>query len=324
MTGHPEQRDHELAGQIRARAKALGFELVGIAPAEPSRYADYLRQWLEAGNAASMDWLHRRVDERTDPAAYLPQARSVICVAMNYYVPLQVGDAETPTYQGRIARYALGDDYHEIIKPRLHELSDWLKAARPGAVTRACVDTAPVMEKDIASRAGIGWVGKNSCFINEHSGSWYLLGEIVTTIDLPPDRPAVDRCGTCTRCIEACPTGAITGPYHLDARKCISYLTIEHRGDIDPQLKPLIGDWLYGCDICQDVCPWNSKALPTTDPVLQPRFPTGSLDVRDVVQWDDETYRARLKGSAMKRIKLPILKRNAGIVMDNQRKMLGG
>lgn len=321
MTGHPEQRDHELAGQIRARAKALGFELVGIAPAEPSRYADYLREWLQAGNAASMDWLHRRVDERTDPAAYLPQARSVICVAMNYYVPLQVGDAEAPAYQGRIARYALGDDYHEIIKPRLHELSDWLKAARPDAVTRACVDTAPVMEKDIASRAGIGWVGKNSCFINEHSGSWYLLGEIVTTIDLPPDQPAVDRCGTCTRCIEACPTGAITGPYHLDARKCISYLTIEHRGDIDPHLKPLIGDWLYGCDICQDVCPWNSKSLPTTDPVLQPRFPTGSLDVRDVVQWDDETYRARLKGSAMKRIKLPILKRNAGIVMDNQRKM---
>lgn len=318
MTGSPDHREHELAGQVRARAKALGFELAGIAPAEPSRYADYLRQWLQEGNAASMRWLHDRFDERTNPATYLPQARSIICVAMNYYVPLESTDAESQTYQGRIARYALADDYHEVIKPRLHQLADWIKQQRPGAITRACVDTAPVMEKDVASRAGIGWVGKNSCFINEHSGSWYLLGEIVTTLDLPPDNPAVDRCGTCTRCIEACPTGAITGPYHLDARKCISYLTIEHRDEIDPTLQPLIGNWLYGCDICQDVCPWNSKATPTADALLQPRFPTGSLDVREVVQWDDETYRTRLKRSAMKRIKLPILKRNAEIVLANR------
>jgi epoxyqueuosine reductase len=173
------------------------------------------------------------------------------------------------------------------------------------------------MEKELAARAGIGWLGKNTCVINPKIGSWLLLGEILTTLALPADEDATDHCGACTRCIDACPTGAITEPYRLDARKCISYLTIEHRGGIDPELQPQIGNWLYGCDICQDVCPHNHKAPAATDPALSPRFPTGTLDVDEIESWSDEEYRQRLRGSAMKRVKLPILKRNARIVSQN-------
>ena len=214
----------------------------------------------------------------------------------------------------------MGDDYHEVIKSRLHALADWMRQAVPSAQTRACVDTAPLMEKELAARAGVGWVGKNTCLINPRVGSWLLLGEILTTIPLPPDAPATDHCGTCTRCLDACPTGAIVAPYRLDARRCISYLTIEHRGEIEPELAGRMGDWLYGCDVCQDVCPHNRSAPSTQDPALRPRFPTGSLDVNEVLQWTEEEYRTRLRKSAMKRVKLPVLRRNAGIVSRN----LGG
>jgi epoxyqueuosine reductase len=307
----------ELAAAIRVRARDLGFDLVGIAPASPSMYRDYLRQWLDDGQAGTMAYLAKRFEERTDPAAYLPGAASVICVAMNYHVEL---DPQQPAARdaapGRVARYALGDDYHEIIKDRLYSLADWLRAAAP-CETRCGVDTAPVMEKELAARAGVGWVGKNTCLINERIGSWLLLGEVLTTLPLPADQPAVDRCGTCRRCLDACPTGAITAPYQLDARKCISYLTIEHRGDIAPDLRPRIGDWLYGCDVCQDVCPWNSKAIPSLDPALAPRFPAGTLDAHEVLAWDHDRYAATLRHSAMKRVKLPQLQRNAMIVLNN-------
>jgi epoxyqueuosine reductase len=305
---------HQLGAEIKQQARELGFDLVGFAPAEPSRYADYLREWLAAGKAGEMRYLGCRFVERIDPRTYLPQARSVICAAINYHVPL-----EKPALAigGRIARYALGDDYHELIKSRLHRLADWIRRRAQGAVTRACVDTAPVMEKELAARAGIGWFGKNSCIIHEQIGSWLLLGEIVTTLDLPPDEPAIDRCGTCRRCIDACPTSAITAPYQLDARKCISYLTIEHRSAIDPRLGAQIGDWLFGCDICQEVCPFNGRAPAATDPALQPRFASGTLDVRQVLGWTDQTYQEKLRNSAMKRVKLPLLKRNARIVVDN-------
>ena len=302
---------HQLAALIKQHAKGLGFELVGIADASPARYRQYFRDWLDSGQAGSMDYLSRRFDERTDPATYLPGARSVVCVAMNYHVPLE----PPPTGpRGRVARYALGDDYHEHIKRKLYELADWFRAAAPDAQTRCGVDTAPIMEKELAARAGVGWIGKNTCLINEAVGSWLLLGEVITTIDLPIDDPATDRCGTCRRCIDACPTQAITAPYQLDARKCISYLTIEHRGEIDPDLKTQISDWLYGCDICQDVCPWNARAAVTLNPALQPRFTSGSLDVDDVLNWTD---RSVLRHSAMKRVKLPVLQRNARIVYDN-------
>lgn len=308
---------HQLASAIKQRGRELGFDLVGIAPASPSQYRDYLRRWLDDGQAGTMHYLAARFEERTDPGSYFAGAASVICVAMNYHVRLTEPDKSDPSaVSGRIARYALGEDYHEIIKDRLHQLADWLRQTA-GGQTRAAVDTAPVMEKDLAGRAGVGWVGKNTCVINEGIGSWLLLGEILTTLALPPDQPATDRCGTCRRCLDACPTGAITAPYQLDARKCISYLTIEHRGDIDPALQAQMGDWLYGCDICQDVCPWNSKALESVDPALASRFPEGTLNVREVLEWTSDDYSKALRRSAMKRVKLPQLKRNATIVLNN-------
>jgi epoxyqueuosine reductase len=321
MKSSPPQVDRmALAARIKSAARDLGFDLVGIAPADPSKHAGYLRRWLDEGQAGEMGYLSNRFEERIRSDVYVPQARSVICVAMNYYTQLEpLSDSERNNH-GRIARYALGDDYHELIKSRLHQLADQIRSMAPDAVTRSCVDTAPVLEKELAARSGIGWFGKNSCLINPRIGSWLLLGEIVTTLDLPSDDALSDHCGTCTRCIDACPTGAITAPYQLDARRCISYLTIEKRGDIDPELQPKIGNWLYGCDVCQDVCPHNSKATATPHPEFQPRFPTGSLDVTEVMSWTEDNYRSRLRGSAMKRVKLPILKRNAAIVANNHSK----
>jgi epoxyqueuosine reductase len=306
---------HQLAAEVKSRARGLGFDLIGIADASPSKYRDYLRAWLDSGQAGEMEYLRRRFDERTDPATYFPGARSVICVAMNYHVPL---DPPPAGERGRIARYALCDDYHEHIKERLYELADWIRDAVPGTQTRCGVDTAPIMEKELAARAGIGWVGKNTCVINPDIGSWVLLGEIITTLNLPADDPAADRCGTCRRCIDACPTGAISAPYQLDARRCISYLTIEHRGEIEANLKSQISDWLFGCDICQDVCPWNAKAPVATHPALQPRFASGTLDVGQVLGWDDAAYRDHLRHSAMRRVKLPVLQRNARILQSNR------
>jgi epoxyqueuosine reductase len=313
---------HQLASEIKRRARELGFDLVGIANARPSAYRDYLRNWLDDGRAGTMDYLANRFDERTDPGVVLPGARSVICVAINYHVPLEPVPQEDRAQHGRVARYALGRDYHDPLKQRLYDLADWLREAAPGAQTKTGVDTAPLMEKELAARAGIGWQGKNTCVINQEIGSWLLLGEIITTVELPQDDPVVDRCGTCTRCIDACPTGAITEPYRLDASRCISYLTIEHRGEIAPALQSQMGDWLYGCDICQDVCPWNAKAPAATDPLFQPRFATGTLDLREVLSWGVDEYRATLRRSAIKRVKLPVLQRNATDALRNNGKDL--
>ncbi|HYE20260.1 MAG TPA: tRNA epoxyqueuosine(34) reductase QueG [Tepidisphaeraceae bacterium] len=305
-----------LAAEVKGFARSLGFDLVGIARADAPEHADYFRQWLAAGRHGEMAYLANRAEERADPGKYLPGARSVICVALNYYAPLEpVADADRP-HHGRVARYALGDDYHEIIKGRLYDLADWLRE-RAGGETRCGVDTAPVMERELHARAGVGWVGKNTCVIHPQAGSWILLGEVLTTLELPADAPMTDHCGTCTRCLDACPTGALTAPYELDATRCISYLTIEHRGEIAPDLRPLIGDWLYGCDVCQDVCPHNARVPVATDPALKPRFPTGTLDVRQVGAWTEEEYRPALRRSAMKRVKLPQLRRNAQVVREN-------
>jgi epoxyqueuosine reductase len=307
---------HAIAAEIKQRARSLGFDLVGIAPADPSAYRDYFRQWLDDGRAGQMHYLHRRFDERTDPGRLLGGARTVVCVALNYHVPLD--EPVDMTGKGRVARYALGHDYHELIKHRLYDLADWIRDAVPGARTKCGVDSAPVMEKELAARAGIGWIGKHTNVISPHIGSWILLGEVVTTLDLPTDAPAVDRCGTCTRCIDACPTGAITAPYQLDARKCISYLTIEHvDGDVDTTLASQSGHWVYGCDVCQDVCPWNSKAVVSLEPALKPRWPTGTLPLDEVIDWTQQQYYDALRGSAVRRIKLPILQRNARVARQN-------
>jgi len=269
-----------------------------------------------------MRYLADRFAERTDPAVYLPGAMSAICVAMNYHVRLEPAP-QTEGGRGKIARYALGQDYHELLKSRLYALADELRVLAPGVQTRCSVDTAPVMEKELAARAGIGWIGKNTCVIHERVGSWLLLGEILVTMALPTDESAIDRCGSCTKCIDACPTEAITDAYQLDARKCIAYLTIEHRGEIEPELSEKFGDWIFGCDICQDVCPWNRKAPAANDPAMQPRFASGTLGLEEILNWGSAEYQQSLRGSAMKRVKLPILQRNAKIAQKNLRRAAG-
>ncbi|MBV8780614.1 MAG: tRNA epoxyqueuosine(34) reductase QueG [Phycisphaerae bacterium] len=305
-----------IARGIRAEARRLGFDLAGIAPADPSKYADHFRRWMAEGNAGTMQWLTKRTEERCDPRVYFPGTRSIICVAMNYHVTLQErSDSEG---SGRIARYALGDDYHEVIKGKMHRLADWLQKAAPGTRTRCGVDTAPIMERELAARAGIGWIGKNTCVIHPRVGSWILLGEVLTTLDLPSDEPIADHCGSCSRCIDACPTGAIEKAYHLDARKCISYLTIEHRGELDERKQASIGDWLFGCDICQDVCPFNRRAPEANEPAFQPRFADGTVDLMETLSWRPNEFNPRLSGSAMKRVKLPILQRNARSILQRK------
>ncbi|MDW8263446.1 MAG: tRNA epoxyqueuosine(34) reductase QueG, partial [Phycisphaerales bacterium] len=206
-----------------------------------------------------------------------------------------------------------------IIKPRLHAIADWLRQQVPGSQTRCGVDTAPIPERELAARAGLGWIGKNTCVIHPRIGSWLFLGVVLTTIELPCDQPAIDRCGTCRRCIDACPTGALV-EYQLDPRRCISYLTIEHRSEIDPSLRPLMGDWLFGCDICQEVCPWNRRAPFAQETGLQPRIPDGRLDLEAILTAQKQDFDHSFRRSAIKRIRLPLLQRNARIVLENHKK----
>ena len=222
-----------------------------------------------------------------------------------------------PPGAARIARYAQGDDYHQRLKPMLYDLADWLREQFPGVVTRCGTDSAPIMERELAARAGIGWVGKNTCVIHPKVGSWILLGEVLTTLEIPPDAPIADRCGTCTRCIDACPTSAITEPYQLDASRCISYLTIEHQGPIAGDLQAKMADWLFGCDICQDVCPFNGKAPIAETQWLQPRLASNAIDPAAVQEWQLKDYHAFTRRSAIRRVKLPILQRNAAIAKMN-------
>jgi epoxyqueuosine reductase len=271
-----------------------------------------LLDWLASGQAGEMHYLQERFAERADPSLYFPGVRSVICVAVNYHVPV----APLPPGHGRIARYAQGDDYHDCLKQMLYDLADWLREQFPDAETRCGTDSVPVMEREFAALAGIGWVGKHTGVIHPELGSWLLLGEVLTTLDLPADTSMKDHCGTCTRCLDACPTAALT-PYSLDARRCISYLTIEHRGEIDPALQDKIGDWLYGCDVCQDVCPHNRRPTESATPWLQPRTATNSVAVDDVLAWTTDDYRRFTRRSAMRRVKLPQFKRNAAIVVRN-------
>jgi epoxyqueuosine reductase len=312
-----------LAQAIKQKAMALGFDLVGIAPAAKTDHGDYVRSFLAAGRHGEMHYLAARLEERLDPAVYFPGARSAVCVGLNYHVPLEAdgdgglgrggagGGGAGGDARGRIARYALADDYHELLKGRLHQLADFIRVSAPGAATRAAVDTAPVLERELAARSGIGWVGKNTMLISPNIGSYFVIGEVLTTVELAADGPAVDRCGTCTRCLEACPTGAFPVAYQMDASRCISYLTIEHRSAMAPPLEAQLGDWLYGCDICQEVCPWNSRAPTAIASELQPRWPAGTVSAAEVAGWSDEEYRNKLRRSAIKRVKLPVLRSRA-------------
>jgi epoxyqueuosine reductase len=305
------------ADRIKAKAFELGCTHVGVARAEAlAQEGSRLEEWLGRGYQAGMAWMARNVEKRVDPRVVLPGAKSVIALAVNYYTPVRHASGKDI---GKVSRYAWGDDYHELVGRRLEELVRWMSVEFPGSEGKAYVDTGPVMDKVWAQRAGIGWEGKHTNVITRDTGSWVFLGEILTTLELDPDLPAADHCGTCTRCIDACPTEAIVEPYVVDSSRCISYLTIEHRGDIPDALAKEFEGWIYGCDICQDVCPWNIRfAQDSREPGFAPR--DGALQP-SLSQWEgmtQEEFSRRFAGSAVKRTKLSGLRRNIKAVRAGQ------
>ncbi|MCS7208987.1 MAG: tRNA epoxyqueuosine(34) reductase QueG, partial [Fimbriimonadales bacterium] len=309
--------ERHLTEWIKAYARALGFDLVGIAPAQSPPHAQSFLLWLAQGYAGTMDYLERTAHLRVNPAELLPDARSAVVVGLNY------APSELPDTDYRIARYALGDDYHLVLREKLETLLSAIQAVVPGVQGRVCVDSAPVLERDLALMAGLGWYGKNTCLINTLRGSYFFIGVLLLTLELEYDSPAQGGCGTCRLCLDACPTGALVAPYQLDARKCISYLTIELREAIPTAYRASIGEWLFGCDICQEVCPFNRprehqplRARPTTEPRLQSR-PLPKL--AEILQMSEAEFTERFRGSAIKRAKWRGLVRNALIVAGNKR-----
>ncbi len=299
-----------LAESVRARALELGFDRVAIGPAAPPEHGPAFRRWVEAGHDGTMAYLGRRLGERLDPSRVLAGARSVICVALNYF---QGDPAPDPSWTP-VARYAWGRDYHDVMTPRLEALGAHLAQAC-GASSRGYVDTGPVLERDLAARAGLGWIGKNTMLLHPDLGSWFLIGVLLTTAELDLDEALPDRCGSCRACLDACPTGAFVAPYVLDARRCISYLTIEHRGETDPALEGLLGPWQFGCDVCQEVCPWNRKSPVTREPAFLPSEPYPGAE--RLAAMSDAELRERFKGTALLRAKPAGLRRNAGTARAN-------
>jgi epoxyqueuosine reductase len=298
---------------IKARARALGFDPVGITALGPARTHDAFTQWLAQGYAGEMGYLARGADKRLDTRLPFPGVRSAVVVALDY-------GGKQPA--GPIARYARGDDYHDVMTQRLRELHAWIDGEVGAPVTgKAYVDTGPVLERDLAQQAGLGWIGKNTMLINPQRGSFFFLGALFLDVALTPDAPfEADRCGSCTACLDACPTGAIVAPRELDARRCISYLTIEHRSEIPAPMHAAMGDWIYGCDVCQDVCPWNQRfASELGDPALAPRPENVAPDPAELAQLDPAEFSRRFRGSPIKRTKHAGLVRNARIALANRR-----
>jgi epoxyqueuosine reductase len=308
-----------LSKTIVAKAKELGFSKAGIAPAVPlGAERERLEAWLASGFHAEMGWMARDPEMRTDPRRLLGSARSVIVVALNYYTPH--AHCDDPS-RGKISRYAWGDDYHDVMREKLSALAAFVRSLEPGAETRVCVDTAPMMDKAWAVRAGLGWIGKHTNLITRDLGSWVFIGEIVTSLELEPEGAAEpDHCGTCTACVDACPTSAIGPEYLVDSRKCLSYTTIELRS---PEFSVAVSDdlngWLYGCDICQDVCPWNRFEQASDEPRFEPRPGNVSADLDEILSLSPAEYAERFRRSAMKRAKLSGLRRNALALKKNAR-----
>lgn len=288
---------------IRARAREAGFDLCGIARAERHPKLARLAGWIADGCAGEMTYLGRSLDERLDPARVLPGVRSIVSLAVVY-------NTDRPA-AGAVSRYAWGTDYHDVVRPRLTSLLQWMNdAAGRGFEALSCVDAAPVQERVFAEQAGLGWIGKNTCLINPDVGSWIFLAEILTNLELEPDAPVPDHCGTCTRCLDACPTGALVAPYELDATRCLSYLTIETRAGVDDEWRGAIRDRIYGCDICQDVCPWNRRAAISDDPAWQPQPMFEAPRLIDLCRLTDDAWRGLLKQSAMRRAGLRRIRRS--------------
>ncbi|MGH7648987.1 MAG: tRNA epoxyqueuosine(34) reductase QueG [Gemmatimonadaceae bacterium] len=304
------------AAQIKARASELGFDLCGVAPVDSFPELRFLPEWLARGYAGGMSYLERRAEVRRDARLPVPGATCAVVVGLDY------GGREP---SGPVARYARGDDYHDVMLDKLRALHAWIASHVGRDVPgKAYVDTGPVLERDLARRAGLGWLGKNTTLINPKLGSYFFIGSLFLALDLAADAPfAADHCGTCTRCLDACPTQAFTDAHVLDARKCISYLTIELRGEIPAHLRPLVGELVYGCDVCQEVCPWNEKFSRhlNGDSPFRPRPAVAGKDAHDlatdILAMDDDAFRTAFRGSPMKRAKRPGLERNAAVVLAN-------
>jgi epoxyqueuosine reductase len=305
---------------IKQQALATGFDLCGVAPARDLPELAFFDEWVARGYAGEMHYLERSLEKRADVRAVVPSARSVIVCGTVYNVDRPYSNEDPSPARAAIARYAWGDDYHGVVHARLETLLAWIRErSGPELEARAYVDTGPVQERVYARHAGLGWIGKNTCVINEDLGSWIFLSVIITNLDLEADAPAVDQCASCARCIDACPTGAIVEPYVLDARRCLSYLTIEIKDDIPEPQRDEIGAHAYGCDICQEVCPWN--LTPSTgvsrDAAWLPRLPLDRPSLVDLWRMSDEDLRRALKGSAMKRAGVRRLRRNLAVAIGN-------
>jgi len=308
----------ELTHKIKDKANELGFPLVGVTTAEPPEHLNFFLSWLESGYNASMDWIgtERSLERRSDPHNILPECKSILVLGSPYPAPR--GNVKG----GNIASYALNQDYHIILEERLKELMSSIeKFVGKDIPNRWYVDTGPVLEKELAMRAGLGWIGKNTSLINREHGSYFFLSEILLDLELITDPPITDSlCGTCTRCLDTCPTGALKEPYILNANRCISYLTIEHREEIPTELRPRMGDWIFGCDICQIVCPWNkpAKQSPSILEALLPREELTDIDLVDEMGLNQEDFSARFKGSPIKRTKRRGYLRNVAIALGNR------
>jgi epoxyqueuosine reductase len=305
-----------LEDRLKERARELGFELTGVARATSADSFDRLRDWLDQGYGGEMAYLYRHEEARRHPASVLPEVRSIVMVGMSYKPPQEQPPVGA---HGQVARYARGQDYHDVLRRRLNQLFAWAQEQVPGCRGRAVVDTAPLLERDFARRAGLGWFGKNTMLLNKRLGSYFFLGALLLDLELRPDPPhEMSHCGSCTACLDACPTNAFPAPGVLDARRCISYLTIELRGPIAEELRPQMGDWLFGCDVCQEVCPWNRKAPPGKEPALQARSDLEAVDPIELLGLSEAEFRQRFRGTALTRAKRRGLLRNAAIVLGNQ------
>jgi len=304
--------------RIAAQARELGFAACGIAGAEedPVR-AGRLEQWLGEGHHGSMEWMETRLHHRRSPQGLWPEAKSVIALGMSYAPTRDPFALEAVRDHARISVYAQGRDYHDVVKKRLKALARWLVAEAPGCEVKVFVDTAPVMEKPLGEAAGIGWQGKHTNLLGEDLGNWVFLGAIFTTLALPPDEPVRERCGSCTRCLDVCPTRAFPAPFQLDARLCISYLTIEHRGPVDEALRPALGNRIYGCDDCLAVCPWNKFAQSAAETRYAARGDLVAPPLAELAALDDAGFRARFSGSPVKRIGRDRFVRNVCYAIGN-------
>ena len=307
---NPHSSSSSLREQVVALSRELGFDICRFATAGRPKHTGAFRDWLDHGAGGEMTYLSRNAEKRCNPQQVLPGAKSIIVLALNYFQ----GDGVEEN-RGRIARYAWGEDYHQVIERKLGAVDRFLRTS--GGVQKCYVDTGPILERDHAASAGVGWHGKSTMLLNRELGTWFFLAEILTTLEFAPDHSQPDRCGTCTQCIQACPTGAITAPHRVDARRCISYLTIELKGSIPVELRTLIGDRIYGCDACLDACPWNRFARVSRETAFQMPADIASLRLRDYLGLDEERFRALFRKSPIKRTKRRGLLRNVCVALGN-------